>query len=278
MQPKDLYCPECHSPLARSAGELSCGKCACSYPIVGGIPRFFSDHLKETEDMTFQADQMFNTTLTAKIYNLGKKIVSSDYQPKNHLAEFISAIKPGAVVAELGSGNRRLTPNIINIDLFPFPNVDIIADITKTSLGDNSIDYLVIDAVLEHVPEPHKVVEEIFRIVRPGGAVYCLVPFVYPYHGYPHNYFNFSKDALEFLFRNFSHCSVEIARGPTSALTNLLSEYVAVALSGKSAMQYTFWKGIALVPIFLLKYLDKLWDSKGPGVRIANALCAKLIK
>jgi SAM-dependent methyltransferase len=137
---------------------------------------------------------------------------------------------------------------------------------------------VIIDAVLEHVPEPHKVVEEIFRIVRPGGRVYCLVPFVYPYHGYPHNYFNFSKDALEFLFHKFSNCSVEIARGPTSALTNLISEYVAVGLSGRSNMMYTFWKGVSLVPIFFLKYMDKFWDSKGPGIRIANALCAKVIK
>jgi SAM-dependent methyltransferase len=234
--------------------------------------------MKETEDMLFQSDQMFNTTLTAKIYNLGKKIVSSDYQPKKHLEEFIFAIEPDAVVAELGSGNRRLTPNIINIDLFPFPNVDIIADITKTPLDSNSIDYLIIDAVLEHVPEPHKVVEEIYRIVKPGGAVYCLVPFVYPYHGYPHNYFNFSKDALDFLFRSFSSCSVEIARGPTSALTNLISEYIAVGLSGKSTMLYTFWKGVSLAPIFLLKYLDFFWNSTGPGVRIANALCAKVVK
>ncbi len=278
MQPKDLYCPECHSTLSKSAGELCCRKCVCSYPIISGIPCFFSGHVKQTEDMTFQADQMFNTTLTAKIYNLGKKMISSDYQPQKHLTSFISAIEPGAVVTEFGSGNRRLIPNIINIDLFPFPNVDIVADVTKTPLGSETVDYVVIDAVLEHVPEPHKVVEEIFRIIRRGGAVYCLVPFVYPYHGYPHNYFNFSKDALEFLFRKFSYCSVEIARGPTSALTNLLSEYIAVALSGKSAMHYTAWKGIALAPIFLLKYLDKLWDSKGPGLRIANALCAMVVK
>jgi hypothetical protein len=71
---------------------------------------------------------------------------------------------------------------------------------------------------------------------------------------------------------------VEISRGPTSALTNLLSEYIAVALSGKSALRYTLWKGIALVPIFFLKYLDKLWDSKGAGVRIASSLCAHVIK
>lgn len=278
MQPRDLYCPECHSLLARSVDQLSCGRCACSYPIVGGVPHFFSGHLKMTEDLSFQADQMFNATLTAKIYNLGKKIVSSDYQPKHHLAEFVSAIKPGSLVVELGSGSRRLTPDIINIDLFPFPNVDIVADAAKTPLGSETVDYMVIDTVLEHVPEPHRVVDEIFRITKPGGEIYCVAPFVFPYHGYPHNYFNFSKDALEFLFRNFSQCSVEIARGPTSALTNLLSEYVAVILAGKSAMQYTFWKGVALAPIFLLKYLDLFWDTKGAGVRIASTLCARVIK
>ena len=278
MQPEELYCPECYNLLARSSDTLSCGKCACSYPLNGGIPRFFSGQLKETDDMAFQAEQMYNSTAAAKIFNFGKWIINSDYLPINHLKEFIASIPADAHVVELGSGNRRLTSNIINIDLFQFPNVDIIADIARTPLKSASIDYLVLDAVLEHVPEPHKVVDEIFRIMRPGGRIYCLTPFVYPYHGYPYNYFNFSKDALEFLFRNFASCSVEIARGPTSAITHLLSEYVAIALCGKSNMRYTFWKGLSLVPIFLLKYLDKLWDSKGSGVRIANALCAIVVR
>ncbi len=278
MRPETLYCPACRAPLAESAAQYACAPCDRAYPIIDGIPRFFSGPLKATEDMAFQAEQMFNDTLRAKAYNLGKRIVSSDYQPRNHLAEFIAAIPPGATVAELGSGNRRLTPDIVNIDLFPFPNVDIVSDVAATPLGAGSIDYLVIDAVLEHVPEPHKVVAEIFRLLKPGGEAYCLAPFVYPYHGYPHNYFNFSPDALEFLFRDFSSCAVRIARGPTSALTNLLSEYVAVALSGGSATRYTFWKGAALAPIFFLKYLDKFWSGTGPGMRIANALCARVIK
>ena len=274
----DLYCPECHKRISPYEDRLICGACGRTYPVIGGIPHFFSGHVKETEDTVFQSEQMFNNTLTARLYNFGKKFISSDYQPRNHLAEFIEAIVSGKVAVELGSGNRRLTEDIINIDLFPFPNVDIVADITKTPLGDSSVDYVIIDAVLEHVPEPHKVVEEIFRMMKSGGSLYCLTPFVYPYHGYPHNYFNFSKDALEFLFRDFSYCSVEIARGPTSALTNMISEYAAIALSGESRTLYTFWKGVSLVPIFLFKYLDRFWDGKGPGVRIANALCAKITK
>lgn len=278
MLPDTLYCPVCRAQLARRETSLNCTGCGANYALTDGIPRFFTDTLNETSDMAFQAEQMFNSTTTAKLFNFGKKIISSDYLPINHLANFIASIPADACAVELGSGNRRLTPNIINIDLFPFPNVDIVADIARTPLGDASIDYLIIDAVLEHVPEPHKVVDEIHRIMRPGGRIYCLTPFVYPYHGYPHNYFNFSKDALEFLFRNFSSCSVEIARGPTSALTNMISEYFAVGLSGNSTALYTFWKGLSLAPIFLLKYLDKLWHSKGPGIRIANALCAKVIR
>ena len=178
----------------------------------------------------------------------------------------------GGIVVELGSGNRRLKDNIINIDLFPFPNVDIVADITRTPFSDSVVDFAILDTVLEHVPEPHKVIEETYRILKPGGSAICIVPFIFPYHGYPKHYFNFSKDGLEFLFRDFSHCTIEMNMGPASALTNLLSEYFALWLAGSNKFWYTFFKGIGLFPIFIFKYLDKLWKPSGKAMNMASLL------
>jgi ubiquinone/menaquinone biosynthesis C-methylase UbiE len=128
--------------------------------------------------------------------------------------------------------------------------------------------------VLEHVSEPHLVISEVNRILRPGGQVVCVVPWVFPYHGYPKNYFNISKDGLESLFKDFSECRIEMNMGPTSALTNLISEYVAIAFSGKRNISYSFFKGLALSPIFLLKLLDKFWSRSSKATRIAATLCA----
>lgn len=65
--------------------------------------------------------------------------ISSDYTPVDHLKEFIQEIPSGAVVVELGSGNRRLRDDILNLGLFGFPNADIMSDIQETSLAEATV-------------------------------------------------------------------------------------------------------------------------------------------
>jgi SAM-dependent methyltransferase len=228
----------------------------------------------QTRDAQFQSEQMFNSTLTSKLYNAGRRVVSSEYMRKNHVSEIMDQADASKVVVELGSGNRRVRDDVINVDLFPFPNVNIVADIAATPFKDNSIDIVILDTVLEHVADPWCVVREILRVLKPGGRVICCTPFVFPYHGYPNHYWNFSKDGLEVLFKGFSSCRIEISLGPTGAILNLISEYTAVAISGSSTTLYTLTKGVTLMPIFLLKYLDRFWTPSGRGHRIASHLCA----
>jgi SAM-dependent methyltransferase len=233
---------------------------------------------RQTRDAEFQAEQMFNSTVTSRLFNAGRRVVSSEYMVKNHVAELLSRTEAGKVIVELGSGNRRLNNDVINVDLFSFPNVDVVADIVAIPFPDESVDVVILETVLEHVADPHAVVAEVHRILKPGGSVVCATPFVFPYHGYPNHYWNFSKDGLEVLFKRFSSCQIEISLGPTSALINLTAEYFAVAISGDNTFLYTLTKGIALLPIFLLKYLDRLWRPSGRGHRIASHLCAVATK
>lgn len=269
-----LCCPECNGNLTNSTTALVCGQCNHVFKVINGIPHFidYSDEINK-----HQWEEVFNETAFTKTYNSLKKIISSEYHKVNHIADFIGDIKAGATVVELGSGSRKLTESIVNVDLFPFKNVGVVADITKTPFTDESIDYIIIDTVLEHVKEPHTVVAEIYRVLKPGGKVLCIVPFIFPYHGYPKNYFNFSADALELLFAKFSKCEICFDMGPTSALINLVSEYLSLAFS-KNRTSYIIFKGLFLLPLFILKYLDKFWAVNGNAVRISSTLCAYVVK
>lgn len=273
-----LVCPRCHGPLQDAHESLRCSHCGTITRVKNAVP-IFSEYTGEADaDLLFQQESMAEKTLLARLQKLGMKVINSDYTPQNHLADFLRQRKGKGCLVELGSGNRRLVDEIINVDLFPFPNVDIAADIAATPFADNSVDTLVLDTVLEHVPEPHVVVDEIFRILSPGGEVLCIVPWLFPYHGYPKNYFNISADGLAFLFRHFSSCRIETNIGPSSALTNILSEYVALGLSAKRGTWYSIAKGVALLPIFYLKYLDKLWSRSAKSQRIASHISAFVVK
>lgn len=93
---------------------------------------------------------------------------------------------------------------------------DIVGDIHKMPFDDNSIDAIFCLAVLEHVENPFTAVEEMYRTLKPGGYCYIYVPFLYYYHseqGYYKDYWRFSKDAIELLFKNFSTLEFQLVRG-----------------------------------------------------------------
>jgi SAM-dependent methyltransferase len=73
--------------------------------------------------------------------------------------------------------NRRLFPELGHDA--PFPQPDIVADFDRDRLrplGDCSQDFVICSHVLEHLAEPIGFVEEIHRVLRPGGVVLILLP------------------------------------------------------------------------------------------------------
>jgi len=93
---------------------------------------------------------------------------------------------------------------------------DIVGDIHDIPLKDRSVDAVICKAVLEHIEEPSIAVAELHRILKPGGKALFYVPFLYPYHaerGVYKDYYRFSKDAVEYLFRNFSKLEYVPVRG-----------------------------------------------------------------
>ncbi|TSA45583.1 class I SAM-dependent methyltransferase, partial [bacterium] len=102
---------------------------------------------------------------------------------------------------------------------------DLVGDVHAIPLPDSSVDAVICKAVLEHVEEPGRAVGEIYRILRPGGKALFYVPFIYPYHaekGVYKDFYRFSKDAVEYLFRDFSKVEYIGVRGRFETLINFL--------------------------------------------------------
>ena len=101
---------------------------------------------------------------------------------------------------------------------------DVVADITQLPMEDNFADAIVCKAVLEHVPEPHKAVSEIYRVLKPGGKAFIYVPFLYSYHGNNDykDYYRYTRDGLEFLFKDFSTVEIVSVRGAIETWLYLL--------------------------------------------------------
>ena len=93
---------------------------------------------------------------------------------------------------------------------------------------EGAFDFSLSIAVLEHLADPFAAADEMLRVTRPGGYVYADTNFVFPYHGYPHHYFNFSIDGIEQVFRKWEklHVTVPPYLMPSQALVNILNGYL----------------------------------------------------
>jgi SAM-dependent methyltransferase len=82
-------------------------------------------------------------------------------------------------------------------------HLDLQCDLSEPlPLPDNSFDTIILSDVLEHVPTPELVCNEISRLLAPGGKVLISVPFFYYLHEEPHDYYRYTEYALRRLMKS----------------------------------------------------------------------------
>lgn len=70
---------------------------------------------------------------------------------------------------------------------------DYDCDLAALPMDDDTYDQVLCTQVLEHVADPQAVLNELARVVRPGGAVWASAPLFYEEHGGPHDYRRFTQ-------------------------------------------------------------------------------------
>ena len=141
----------------------------------------------------------------------------------------------------------------IGIDILGDNNPNIQSSADALPIGDSQIDFIICDSVLEHVYDPNKVVNEIFRVLKPGGSGYFVVPFSYKNHGAPFDFYRYTKSGLHTLLRNYSNIYIYPFGGTVHAFGHMVeSVYPHLPLGiGK------VFKGIHNIIFFFLNKIDK---------------------
>ena len=131
------------------------------------------------------------------------------------------SIPPGARVADIG-GHRDVKRGGFNIQDYDVEvvcinccedkGVDVVADAADLPFENESFDVVVCSEVLEHVATPRSVLEESYRVLRPGGRLLVCVPFLYHIHGDPQDYGRYTDQFWTESLRALGFAEIEIER------------------------------------------------------------------
>jgi SAM-dependent methyltransferase len=129
---------------------------------------------------------------------------------------------------------------------------DFFWDGSRMPFEENQFECAMATEVLEHCPDPRIVLSESFRVLKPGGFIFCTIPFLWPLHEVPYDEFRYTPFAMERFLKDAGFINVDIRAtgGWHAAMAQMLGLWV------KRAPLPTRFKKIA--PWFILPVYKKL--------------------
>lgn len=142
------------------------------------------------------------------------------------VARQASDLLPGVIVLDVGAGSCPYREHFLHcnyktqdfLGLAPeqlrehagYGSIDYYCDATNIPVPDGSFDVVLCTEMLEHVPEPVKVIKEITRILKPGGKLLLTAPLGSGIHQAPYHFYGgytpywYDKFLVEFGFEEIS--------------------------------------------------------------------------
>jgi SAM-dependent methyltransferase len=134
-------------------------------------------------------------------------------------------------------------PDRVALDVQRGIGVQVIGDAQALGIRDGSFDVVLCTEVLEHLPEPQRAIDEMFRVLVPGGLLLLTTRFLFPIHDAPHDYFRFTKYGLRHLLRRFELIELEEETDAVGTIAVLLQRLGMQA----QTLHRTPFRGIWLV-------------------------------
>jgi SAM-dependent methyltransferase/uncharacterized protein YbaR (Trm112 family) len=206
-----LACPRCGSRLIQHESRVVCGGCEAAYPLRNGVPVLLPETIEEA--------------------GTGEASVDDPVSRHPYSQESLRIIEEhrDEWVLDLGAGGKlQRWDNVVQIDIFRYPMTDVVGSADRLPFRDNSFGAVISQAVFEHLQYPQAAVEEIRRVLKPGGVVKIDTAFLQPEHGYPHHFYNATETGLREWFREFDlrWSGVEPHQHPRWSLSWFLGVYL----------------------------------------------------
>jgi SAM-dependent methyltransferase len=161
------------------------------------------------------------------------------------------------MVLNLSAGASAVRyPNVIELEYSVFASTDVIGDVHQLPFHDEVFEAVVCLNAFEHYREPDLAMDEVRRVLKPGGRLFLHTAFLQPLHEAPHHYYNCTEFGLKHWLRKFDTQEIRVSENfnPAYVLSWLASDMEfefrnavseeAAELFNKATMQEfsVFWR------------------------------------
>lgn len=281
-----LICPCCHSDLQELGEELCCSSPACSiaFPKVDGIPILLNEQQSLFEAALFLEHRPTFFKPVGRLRALVSGLlpaVSDNLAAVRVLGEMRDLLvaeqeRPRVLVLGggiLGAGMEQWASDprmeLVETDVSLAERTQLVCDCHDLPFRDATFDGVIVQAVLEHVLDPRRCVDEIERVLKPRGLVYADTPFMQQVHGREFDFTRFTSLGHRRLMRNFTEIRSGISGGPGAALLWALRYFVLSFFISTTARRVA--GGITRIAFGWLKYFDRFLQHRPGALDAASA-------
>lgn len=193
-----LSCPGCGGELSRIETGAKCLDCHQEYIYSKERQLDLRLHKNKMYQLNFE---ILSNVLPEKEFEF--KILQKNAFPEvdftnvsvpSHLTEELISYFPGArknnsIVLDIGCGDtvhREVCEHAgfdyVGIDINS-PDAPLLGDAQALPFKNNSVEFIISVAVLEHIRYPFIMMKEAYRVLQPGGKFIGTVAFLEPFHG-----------------------------------------------------------------------------------------------
>ena len=268
-----LLCPKAKTPLVYKKKFFYSKKNKKKYYIISDKIYFNSNKRKVNKFVNIK-DYLKNTL--GSYYYFILKIFGPTYpfNIKREITKYIDIKNYKLKCLDIGSGNLTLNKDFINLDFYPYEKVDVVGDAKNLPFKNKSLDFVYSKSFLEHSDNPEKILDEIYRVMKPKSFTIHSIPFMYPYHASPFDYNRYTEEGLKILFKKFKIIKIINISGPFTLINLILIEIVNSFFSLINKNIATLCSTFLMFLISPFKYLDiffvknKYFSSLAPNYLI----------